>query len=711
MDRQRADLNAGEFDAAFKALPDLKGKGNRKIGKTGAGAVSAFQAWIRGGGTGPTIGTDAQFRYLRGEQVSTPEADEGYRAAAPLFEAVNDALDLRERIEAAMAICVASRARAHVEAELLRRRQLTYDAMLSRLADRVEGQGATGPLAAALRSRFKVALVDEFQDTDAAQWTVMRSVFAHGDHRLLLIGDPKQAIYAFRDADVHVYLKAKSAAQHRYTMTRNFRTDAPLVHAMNHLWVEGSRAFDMDAHIMDYVEVDARHQTPRLKLAQIPRPGQHPGQHPGHPPDHPPGGDRASLELRWADNATARGGDVKARTLKSAEARRLAARLCAREARTLLLGGARALQASSDSVPRNLKPGDLAVLVNNRFEAADVDAALGELGIPCVRTAREGVFSSEAATWLMQWLRAVAAQGRGPAARTLFVSPLMGRSLRELDEALSDPAADAWTRWVGVLSGWARIFARGGFARAFEVALDEHAVLPRLLGGDEGERHATDLRHLMELCHEHQSRTFASPAALATWLQDQRAEEAQGAALDSRPCASSETTTPSRSSPCTAARGSSIPWCCCPSPGRAAARRRAEGRCACTSTGRCLWTCTPRAPRRGRRRWRRRTPSPSRSRPGCCTWRSPARPTTWSRGCSRRAHRGRNAAPGAAPSADCCCVPGEAPRAQRTCRDTWTQRRCGTRRTRSPRRAAPSTPSSLDRRGPWRGRWSRRCRP
>ena len=168
--------------------------------------------------------------------------------------------------------------------------------------------------------------MDEFQDTDAAQWTVMRSVFAHGDHRLLLIGDPKQAIYAFRDADVHVYLEAKSAAQHRYTMTRNFRTDAPLVHAMNHLWVEGSRAFDMDAHVMDYVEVDARHQTPRLKVAQIPSARPSPRRGPGVP--------GASLGRQHHRAGRRREGA----RLKSADARRLAARLCAREARTLLAG-------------------------------------------------------------------------------------------------------------------------------------------------------------------------------------------------------------------------------------------------------------------------------------------------------------------------------------------------------------------------------------
>ena len=120
--------------------------------------------------------------------------------------------------------------------------------------------------------------------------------------------------------------------------------------------------------------------------------------------------------------------------------------------------------------------------------------------------------------------------------------------------------------------------------------------------------------------------------------------------------------------------------------------RRPRGggpRCGCTRTGRCSWTCTPRAPRRGRRPSRRRTPSPSRSRPGCCTWRSPARRTTWWRGCFRRAPPGRSAAPGAALLADCCFVHGAA-HLLGGVQGHVDPRRCGTTRTRWRRRASPS---------------------
>ncbi len=91
-----------------------------------------------------------------------------------------------------------------------------------------------------IRERFSVALIDEFQDTDPLQWRVFRTLFEQQSdeearHRLVLIGDPKQAIYSFRGANVAVYLAARAAADQAFTMDRNFRSDRPLVDGLNHL--------------------------------------------------------------------------------------------------------------------------------------------------------------------------------------------------------------------------------------------------------------------------------------------------------------------------------------------------------------------------------------------------------------------------------------------------------------------------------------------
>ena len=106
-------------------------------------------------------------------------------------------------------------------------RVLTYDDLLTRLQAALHD-----PMAAErLRERFGVVMVDEFQDTDPVQWDIVRTAFGDGTTTLVLIGDPKQAIYGFRGADVHTYLDAASHVSTVATLTRNWRSDRDLVTA------------------------------------------------------------------------------------------------------------------------------------------------------------------------------------------------------------------------------------------------------------------------------------------------------------------------------------------------------------------------------------------------------------------------------------------------------------------------------------------------
>ena len=110
---------------------------------------------------------------------------------------------------------------------------MTYDDLLLRLDDAVSG---TGPAAARLRARYDVVLVDEFQDTDPVQWNIMQRSFGDTDGALILIGDPKQALYSFRGADVYAYLAAKRAATTHATLDVNRRSDQGLIDAYDVLF-------------------------------------------------------------------------------------------------------------------------------------------------------------------------------------------------------------------------------------------------------------------------------------------------------------------------------------------------------------------------------------------------------------------------------------------------------------------------------------------
>ena len=418
-----------------------------------------------------------------------------------------------------------------VEAELERARAMTFDQMVSLVARRItESGGADSPLAPRVRERYDVVLVDEFQDTDESQWTTLRAAF-HGHARLLLIGDPKQAIYSFRGADLSVYLSARQAASRRFTMTTNYRSDPPTVEAQNHLWLKGSpeapraAAFDVDG--IDYIRVDGNEAVPRLS--------------PGAP----------GLDIRWVDAraASARGARGERITNKDIGSQ-LVADLAAAEIKALLENGTTRRSKDKDGTEVNLRlrPRDFGVLVADRYEAAHVRKALAALGIPAVSAAQGTVFKSPAAEWLCRWLDAlVEPSSRDVAARIVATTPLFGMSHDALARALEAEAqgltgadspapapadaelnARAVARWAEVRaqlsqarSQWRRERFVGCFERTLTAPL---GGLANVLAQPMGERLATDLRHLVELLNARDRTRRSGPADLALWLRLQRDE-------------------------------------------------------------------------------------------------------------------------------------------------------------------------------------------
>ena len=523
-------------------------KGTETKGMKVRGWIGQLRDWLAGGAlraAEPKMGGKS-YRQLVGSLASecgTPpwnkratevEKTEIGRHAQVLHQHLEPLLATQDKHWPRALAGFAARARAVVERELERKGVLTYDTMLSRLAEALAEGGPKGPLACALRDRFDVALVDEFQDTDNAQWPVLETVFAHPTHRLLLIGDPKQAIYGFRHADLKVYLAA-ARGSNRFTMRCNYRSDGPYVAALNHLWQEGSRGFELPE--VDYVTVEAHQQSARVE--QLP------------PVDGRP---RRPLELRWTDAAAL--DSAGASITNKGDAAALLAKLCAQEAHRLLTSGA-TLQHAPDQTPKPapepVAPEHIAVLVRTNWQGTLVREQLAALAIPAVSASRNSIFASPALQWLVAWLDAVADPGRTAPARVLVTTPLFGWTLHDLVRALTRANAEArgellledlpavagdklapllvWDRWLETLAGWAHRWPTQGFLRVFDAALDEYGVLQRVLGIPQGERHATDLRHLCELAHAYERGHRCSPAGLATWLRSRAA--AAAAAKDS----------------------------------------------------------------------------------------------------------------------------------------------------------------------------------
>ena len=485
--------------------------------------VKVFKQWVRGGcmrSFRREDGKQGQLAYFTLDKVESKRgwnrsggdletAFKGY----PLAERYTALCELQDGLWAQGLTAFAAGVRESFEALLSRRGLLSYDSMLSLLHDRLQAEGALPEeerlLTRAMRHRYQVAIVDEFQDTDGAQWGILKRVFLTPEHGLYAVGDPKQSIYRFRNANLSVYLEAGSDST-CLRLDKNWRSDEPLVNGLNYLWADRGNFFGVDEIKPDRVDFKWEN---RIELPP----------HQGQP--------RPPVEVRWFDGELLGGDATELPKMPSARAE--IARLCALECRALLEGGAQVLDDKTNE-KRTLRPGDIAVLARKHAWGHEVRRALQAQGIPALKTSKEGVEASEVFPWVLAWLDAVAAPGVESAARLLALTPLCGWSTARLGRALQDGAGEedgelckkdqkAWATLLSDIGTWAHNWPRQGFGRVFDKAMDQYGAIPRILGSVHGERGATDLRHLAELLHMEERRTRIGPRGLAEWLRTLRA--------------------------------------------------------------------------------------------------------------------------------------------------------------------------------------------
>ncbi|WP_068799844.1 UvrD-helicase domain-containing protein [Pseudonocardia sp. HH130630-07] len=388
----------------------------------------------------------------------------------------------------------AAAVRAEVDARKRATRIYSYDDMLFRLAQALRDP-ERGPAARArLRSRFSVVLVDEFQDTDPTQWEILSLAFHRApETTLVLIGDPKQAIYAFRGADVHSYLQAADTASRRRTLDTNRRSDAALLGALDRVF--GEAALGDDDIVVH--RVDAAHHGRRLTA----------------PRDTP-------LRLRAVDRDRL---DLTGRRLgRAAGARRVVARDVAVDLSELLGGG-----ASWDGVP--LRPGQVAVLVRTNAQGLLVRDACAEAGVPAVLTGSTSVFTTPVATEWLTLLEAVEQPQRSMRLRAAALTRFVGHTVADL----CGPDADRLVDRLGAdLRAWHQVLAERGVAALQEAVFARYAPARRLLGRPDGERDLTDLRHVGQVLHSAALERHLGPTALTEWLRHRIGDAARDTAAE-----------------------------------------------------------------------------------------------------------------------------------------------------------------------------------
>ncbi|HEX6631248.1 MAG TPA: exodeoxyribonuclease V subunit beta [Gemmatimonadaceae bacterium] len=403
----------------------------------------------------------------------------------------------------------------YVRAELARRKRArrvhTFDDLLRLVRDALRDPEHGDALTGALRQRYRAALIDEFQDTDGVQWEIFRRVFAVDGHRLVLIGDPKQAIYGFRGADVHAYLAARRVAGEAVLgLTTNRRADRGLVVAVNHLFGRLARPFAEEG--IEYPVVNAHHPD-RL-----------------HDPTR-----GAPLQLRFLPRPTADGDAPPSPHTKGSVNADVCHLVAADIVRTLRAG---ATIADDDGArpPRAVSPRDCAVLVRDHYRARDVQRALRRVGVPSVLRGAQSVFLTSEAQELEAVLRAVLEPSNIRLVRTALATDLLGLALADevaadaperaapgIGDALAllDEDERRLERWLDRLAAWSRTWAERGVMPMLRAVMDDLSLPERLLAQEDGERRLTNLRHLGELLHDAAVTRALDGPALVAWLQRQ----------------------------------------------------------------------------------------------------------------------------------------------------------------------------------------------
>ncbi|HHL2012476.1 TPA: exodeoxyribonuclease V subunit beta [Klebsiella pneumoniae] len=416
----------------------------------------------------------------------------------PLFSAVESLLASSLTLTDLVLARAMVEIRDAVAREKRRRGELGFDDMLSRLDEALRGDSGE-TLASAIRQRFPVAMIDEFQDTDPQQYRIFRRIWRRqSETALLLIGDPKQAIYAFRGADIFTYMKARGDVAAHYTLDTNWRSSPGMVGSVNRLFSLSDNPFMF--HEIPFLPVKAAAKNKGLRFTV----------------------DAADVP---AMNVWLMPGD----TVGSGDYQTFMAQLCATQIRDWLSAGqrGRALLWRGET-SRPVQASDITVLVRNRLEAAQVREALQTLGIPSVYLSnRDSVFETLEAQELLWLLQAVLAPERENTLRSALATSMFGLTALDIENLNQDE--QAWDALVEEFSEYRQIWRQRGVMPMLRALMTARHIAENLLATRGGERRLTDILHISELLQEAASQ-LESEHALVRWLAQHIAEPDSNAA-------------------------------------------------------------------------------------------------------------------------------------------------------------------------------------
>ena len=395
----------------------------------------------------------------------------------PFFLACKTAGSLIDELEISFRLAFMTSVEDNFQQLKKRAHQLDYDDLLQQMAAVLNDPSHGEAIKTTIANQYRAALIDEFQDTDQIQFGIFHQLFPKAP--LFFIGDPKQAIYSFRGADLHAYLAAREVTGQQYTLGTNWRSHQNLVDAVNQLFLATPNPFLQAGIHFEAVSASGRADQEAI-------------------------GDGGKAMHWWLIPQSKNG----AGSVSDFVLRRMVQEISNLLGNETLLGD------------RPLQPSDFAVLVRTNSQALEVLHLLRASGLPALVTDSGDIFKTHEMEDLIHFIRAVAAPQKPGRLQTAMAGTIWGAGGQEIFALGQDE--NRFQEAVTHLDALRQTWKRHGFLAMIQSAFTRFETQPRLLKRIDGQQCLTNLRHAAEIIQLYSDRETPTPDGLLRWLQKEK---------------------------------------------------------------------------------------------------------------------------------------------------------------------------------------------